>query len=181
MGREIRMVPANWEHPVSRDVYGRERLQPMYDETFSTAAREWKAGFLKWESGERPDYFEDRPEGYEFWEWDVQPPSREYYRPWSDDEATWFQLWETVSEGTPVSPPFSTKEELADYLADNGDFWDQKRCIEPDWDRLWGGTPGVSGWGKERAYRFVNVGWAPSMVATSAGVIDGKFAVSPTK
>jgi hypothetical protein len=90
MGRKIRMVPQNWEHPKSVDRYGRDFLQPMYDQSFADAAAEWKDKFLKWEAGERPDYFEDRPEGYEFWEWDVQPPSREYYRPWKDEDATWF-------------------------------------------------------------------------------------------
>jgi hypothetical protein len=34
-----------------------------------------------------------------------------------DKEATWFQAWETVTEGTPVTPPFATTDELVDYLA----------------------------------------------------------------
>jgi hypothetical protein len=25
-----------------------------------------------------------------------------------DKEATWFQAWKTVTEGTPVTPPFAT-------------------------------------------------------------------------
>jgi hypothetical protein len=25
-------------------------------------------------------------------------------------EATWFQAWETVTEGTPVTPPFATTD-----------------------------------------------------------------------
>jgi hypothetical protein len=31
-----------------------------------------------------------------------------------------FQMWETVSEGSPISPVFKTPEELAKWLADNG-------------------------------------------------------------
>ena len=177
MGREIRMVPPNWEHPTSTDTYGRERLQPMFDTSFEAAAKEWKAEFLKWEAGERPSHFDDRPEGYEYWEWTDVPPTRDYYRRWKDEEATWFQLWETVSEGTPVSPPFETAAELSEYLAEHGDFWDQERCKRPDWNKLWGGVPGVSGWGREQAERFVKAGWAPSMIATHGKVIDGKLAV----
>jgi hypothetical protein len=176
MGREIRKVPPNWDHPKKLDMYGRERLQPMYDETFAEAAAEWKAEFLKWEAGERPSYFEDDGEPFEFWEYNGSPPDREYYRPWTDEEATWVQVWETVSEGTPVSPAFATKEELVAYLSEHGDFWDQKRCKEPDWERLWGGKPGVSGWGREAAERFVSASWAPSMILANGKLVDGKLA-----
>ena len=175
MGREIRKVPANWDHPKTHDMLGRERLQPMFDETFADAAAEWKADFAKWEAGERPDHWDGKE--YEYWEWNTTPPDRAYYRPWSDDDAVWFQVWETVSEGTPVSPPFATEQELVDYLAEHGDFWDQKRCKDPDWTTLWGGTPGVSGWGREQAERFVKASWAPSMISIGGQVVDGKFAV----
>lgn len=180
MGRKIRMVPANWEHPTTKDAYGRDRLQPMLDETFASARKEWMDELAKWEAGERPSYFDasEHPADIAYWEYNSTPPDRAYYRPWSDEEATWFQLWETVTEGTPVSPPFETADELVEYLAEHGDFWDQKRCKEPDWARLWGGTPGVSGWGREAAERFVKAGWAPSMIVADGHVIDGKFAAS---
>lgn len=164
MGREIRMVPANWEHPKAMRHWGREDYQPMYDRHFSAAAAEWKAEFAKWEAGERPSYFDaaEYPNGLEYWEWETTPPDRAYYRPWKDEEATWFQVWETVSEGTPVTPPFETKEELVDYLATNGDFWDQKRGDGP--------------WNRAAAERFVGAGWAPSMVVqaspTGATIIE---------
>lgn len=35
-------------------------------------------------------------------------------------DATHLALYEACSEGTPVSPAFETREELADWLADNG-------------------------------------------------------------
>lgn len=178
MGRRIRNVPPHWQHPEVDRAYGRIGPQPMFDETFAEAVVEWKAGFTKWESGNDPDreeYKRDDGSYLEYWEWNNPPPDRAYYRPWKDEEATWFQLWETVSEGTPVSPPFATKEELAAYLAEHGDFWDQKRCKEPDWASLWGGEPGKSGWGRERAERFVfGSGWSPSMA-----VIDGKVLTNP--
>jgi len=72
---------------------------------------------------------------------------------------TWFQAYETVSEGTPVTPPFATQEELIDYLATRGDFWDQHRGEGP--------------WPRENARKFVlGSGWAPSMIVTTgpAGV-----------
>ena len=44
----------------------------------------------------------------EQWE-NIEPPEGDAY-----------QLWETTSEGSPISPPFETPEELAKWLADTG-------------------------------------------------------------
>ena len=148
MGREIRMVPPNWEHPKgSNDGY-----QSLYDEDFESAVAEWKYNYCKWENGDHPDCKED----CEYWEWDGGPPERKMYRPKFTEEPTWFQVYETVSEGTPVTPPFATKEELADYLVENGDFWDQKR--------------GHGGWKRENAKRFVDRGFAMTGLITSTGI-----------
>jgi len=146
MGREIRMVPPNWEHPKSEQ--HPDQLQTMYNKTYAHAREEWLNGL----AAHKPE----EHDGEDYWEYEGPPPEREYYRPYSDEEATWFQLWETVSEGTPVSPPFATKEELAQHLAKYGDEWDQSR--------------GKGGWGIERARAFVEDGWAPSFVLQN-GVI----------
>lgn len=143
MGREIRMVPPNWEHPKD----DRGNMRPMYDQTFDQAAQEWKDRFSAWGRGKREEYFDANkyPADYQYWEWGGLPPvDREYYRPWQEAEATWYQLWENVTEGTPVTPPFATREELASYLAEHGTFWDDKP------------------WGRERAEAFVRAGAAPS-------------------
>lgn len=50
------------------------------------------------------------------------PPQRACYCPWKPEDATWLQVWETVSEGTPVTPPFATRQELVDYLVQHGDL-----------------------------------------------------------
>lgn len=162
MGREVRMVPPNWEHP--KDRHG--GLQPMYNERFEDAAAQWKEAFRKWEAGEREEWIGDSANGQEFWEYYGGPPDREYYRPWRDEEATWFQVWETVSEGTPVSPPFAAKQELIDYLAEHGDRWNQMS------------------WSRASAENFINgPGWAPSIIVDSKGVRTGVEALgdAPTK
>lgn len=67
-----------------------------------------------------------------------------------------WQLWETVSEGSPISPVFETDEALARWMTEN-------RCT-------------VSGpmASFDAALKFVRAGWAPSLVATpEAGVIGG--------
>jgi hypothetical protein len=157
MGREIRRVPPNWKHPQKEDRYGRMQDQPMYDQHYDDARREWIDGLLAWERGERPEYA--TKEDGDYWEWQGNPPDRVYYRPWRDEEATWFQLWQTVSEGSPVSPPFATLDELAAHLAEHGDDWDRSR--------------GNGGWGIERAKAFCAEGWAPSMAVIDGRLIEG--------
>lgn len=141
MGREIRMVPPNWVHPRMEN----GNLQPMFDKTFADAATDWKREFAEWESGVRPDYCDDEAsKSLEYWEWNVGPPDRAYYRPYSDAEASWFQLWETVTEGTPISPPFATRDALSHHLATKGDNWNKQP------------------WGNDAANAFVKIGWVPS-------------------
>ena len=168
MGRELRRVPPNWDHPKVMRHNGREDYQPMRDTTFEDAAAEWKAEFMKWDSGERPAYCSDDSQNMEFWEYEGGPPDREYHRPWKDEEATWFQVWETVSEGTPVTPPFATQDELIDYLVANGDFWDQRRRAEGS------SVMNCDPWSREDAESFVKgSGWAPSMVMDEKGLRPG--------
>ena len=145
--------------------------QPMYDNPFAETMREWIARWDKWEAGERPDYCDEEGKKLPFWEWDGAPPRPEYYRPdWPEGTATWYQVYETVSEGTPVTPPFETQQELVDYLVANGDFWDQKRREDP---RSVFSMP-CDPWPRKAAERFVfGTGWAPSLVVDNGKVMSG--------
>lgn len=147
MGREIRRVPANWEHP--KDEQG--SYKPMYDNDFDTRLAEWLAGYELWKKGEH-EYQKDSDlaEGLEYWDYDGALPDPAYYRPKFETEPTWYQVYETVSEGTPVTPPFSTKEELIEYLVQHGDFRDQRR--------------GDGGWSRKNAESFLESEWAPSLI-----------------
>jgi hypothetical protein len=121
MGREIRMVKKGWEHP--KDDQG--NYQPMYDEYYLDALNEWWENHQKWLQGKH----EDQPQKYKFYaEWSGNPPDVEYYRheKWTKEECTCFQVYENVSEGTPVTPVFETQKELIDYLVDVGNFWGEK-------------------------------------------------------
>lgn len=66
-----------------------------------------------------------------------------------------FQIWETVSEGSPISPVFATPEELARYMTGS----------------RWGGDKGCS---YETWLNFINgPGWAPSMVIDGNSIKTG--------
>lgn len=70
-----------------------------------------------------------------------------------------WQLWETVSEGSPVSPVFSTADELAQWLTtDEGG-----RASGPS------RTPMTI----SQARAFVGIGWAPTGFIDAGGVHDG--------
>jgi hypothetical protein len=108
VGQEIRRVPLNWQHP--RQESG--RFQPLHDTTFAAAVAKWKSGFARHDPAAH--------EGHEYWEAEADPPDREYYRPEWTTEPAGYQIYETVSEGTPKSPVFTTEEEIVTWLVSEG-------------------------------------------------------------
>lgn len=121
MGREVRRVPANWEHP--RDDRG--HYIPLHD-GYNKRLANWDEENAKWAEGLRSDWkggwkpIEERHRGMSFAEWDGERPRAEDYMPdWIEVERTHFQMYETCTEGTPISPVMETPESLAQWLADN--------------------------------------------------------------
>lgn len=123
MGREVRRVPADWQHPKIKKYNWlkgeyEEQYQPMFDKPFAPAMREWYAGWEAWERGERKEYDEDNDGTY--MDSYGNPPDPAYYRPdWPEESRTHLMMYEDTSEGTPISPAFETPEELARWLVDN--------------------------------------------------------------
>jgi len=103
MGREIRRVPADWKHPKNH----KGHFQPMYDCIWQDDMHSWI-----------DDY------GDEFLEWSKDeieaPPDPNFYRPAFRDKPTAFQIYENVTEGTPVSPVFATQDEMRQWLLAQG-------------------------------------------------------------
>lgn len=81
------------------------------------------------------------------------PGIKAAYENWTKTEpptGEGWQVWETVSEGSPITPVFATAEALVDYLVEGGDGWDRKRRS--------------GGWSRKNAESFVGLGFAPSMI-----------------
>ncbi len=141
MGREIRRVPLGWEHPKNGD----GNYQPMYDEDFDTVLNKWLEGYQLWKKGKHEGQIKYPDKISTYWDWVGSPPNPEYYRPkWKEKEMVCFQIYETVSEGTPVTPSFETKEKMVEYLIDHGTFWSD------------------GGYTREQAESFVQSGWVAS-------------------
>lgn len=154
MGREIRRVPKGWIHPKKWYPFpppGREGYAPLFDKPYGDAIDEWIRERALWVKGEHPD--QATYNSTSTWEeWSGSAPQPEDYRPqWAVGEATCLQVYETVSEGTPVSPVFESKAELKAWLMSQGHS-------------------------ESSAEAFVNDGWAPSMV--SAVGKDGQRVVA---
>lgn len=122
MGREVRRVSKDWKHPKERG----GKYRPLFGESFSKALSDWVFQKDKWEEGFRDDWSggwkprADEEPNWSFEEWYGEKPSQYDYMPdWSDEERTHLQMYETCSEGTPISPVMETPEELAKWLTDN--------------------------------------------------------------
>ena len=142
MGREIRRVPAGWRHPKDGDGY-----KPMRDKTYKQAADKWIAECVAWQDGTGSDAAKYKGKYLYCWEWIGSPPDKEYYRPGFVTEPTHYQIYETVSEGTPTSPVFETLEDMKAWLIKEGHS-------------------------EHAASMFAKNGWAPSMIVNGGKVSE---------
>ncbi len=155
MAGELRRVPTNWQHPKD----GEGKHIPLRDGFLEdTAEREkelaqWKNGFCETfgkNNGRR--YWRRRRPG-DTYETCVSLPvmSKYYMLPYMslvDSRRMHWQLYQTISEGTPITPAFSTLKALACWLydADNGvpsmkhrvdgdeEFWNSIQHHNSFWD-----------------------------------------------
>lgn len=108
MGRNVRMVPPDWQHPTHINKYRGEVYKPMFEySAYTDMLKDWDVSVEKYGLEATLDDFNG-------------PLLKENFMPeWSPDQATHYMMYETTTEGTPISPAFATKEELASWLAKN--------------------------------------------------------------
>lgn len=130
MSRAARRVPPTWEHPKDE----RGKYIPLLEGSFAEELTEWCEQALRWLQGEKalPHYDESTRKCrlvYEpigdyagsLYDWIGEPPRDEGWMPsWPEHERTHWQMYETTSEGTPLSPVMDSPEALARWLADSG-------------------------------------------------------------
>jgi len=165
MGREVRRVPKYWEHPKCASGI----FIALFDgSNFTKDLQEWDEGAEKWAQGLRDDWdcgwipLGDGEKDMAFAEWYGDRPSAEDYMPeWPEEELTHLMMYETVTEGTPISPAFKTPEELARWLADNNS------------SAFGSMTANYEQW-----LAMCRAGWAPSAVCDSTGIHSGVEAMN---
>lgn len=166
MGREIRRVDKGWEHPRYTAENAKYpnwvgNFKPLFDEDYETAVAEWIKNHELWLKGEHEDQKGDSEVAKTckyYADWGGHTSDPDMYRPkWKNPVC--FQLYETVSEGTPVTPVFETKDELVNYLVNHGDDWSRK--------------DGEGGWKREVAEAMVKEEWCPSFATEGGKVYTG--------
>lgn len=165
MGREVRRVPKDWQHPKNEDGH----YVPLFGSGFAVRDAEWQEGYEKWQQGLVRDYatngWKPKPAEYgsaRFSDYDGDRPNPDDYMPkWPAEQATHLMMYETCSEGTPISPAFETPEELARWLADNN-----------------ASAFGRMGATYEQWLATCRGAWAPSMVIANGRMMSGVEAAS---
>ena len=167
MGREVRRVPKDWEHPKHEHGIHAGKPIPLHDGGYAACAADWERECAKWCGGWRPDYGGDEARAlpntalaYALWDGD-RPTPGSYMPDWTESERTHLQMYEDTSEGTPISPVMETPEALARWLADNGA------------SSFGHGTATYEQW-----LRVCRGGFAPSMVMDSKGLRSGVEALA---
>ena len=146
MGREIRRVPLDWEHP--RDDEG--NYISMYDQDYESAMDEWLADLQSWSDGTHEALI-DKPnlkDKIDFCGRNGSPPDKEYYRPKFESDPIGYQVYQNISKGTPISPVFETLEDMKGWLIGEG-------------------------YSEFASQRFIEDGWAPSMAFTPSKGLSG--------
>ena len=130
-------MPKGYEHPKDNCT---GRYIPQYEGFFLEELDKYIALYEEWKKkGADKSTFEDEV-GY--------APRLDLYIDVSEDDRSWVQLYENVSEGTPITPPFKTEKELVDYLVENGDFWGyqwSRASAENIVEKVWALSGVVSG------------------------------------
>lgn len=139
MGRELRKVPANWEHPKMSD----GSFQPMFNRYYGDALAEWIKENDEWNAGTHKDLIgnPERKLEYPFYAmWGGNPPDVEFYQTqkYSPEELTHIQLYETTTEGTPKSPVFRADEfeQLCEYAAEHCTVFASFKASKEQWMQM---------------------------------------------
>jgi hypothetical protein len=111
MGREVRRVPENWVHPTH-----------------------WQNEKLVYIPLLPADYYIEACKEYETGEREEKPVLTDYMPFFIETETTHYQMYETCSEGTPISPVCDSPESLAHWLADHSasTFGDEAGSLETE-------------------------------------------------
>jgi len=167
MGREVRIVPADWQHPKN----ARGNYMPLLEGPWSKHVAEWDLAAAKWAEGFEEDFSDWKPDAPVKWKLrdadtlkyalysdyaGSRPRKKDYMPEFAPGTANHLMMYEDCTEGTPISPSFATPEELAHWLADNN----ASAC-------------GREGATYEQWLRVCQGGYAPSMVLDANGLRSG--------
>lgn len=114
----------------------------------------------------------------ELWPSKADKKRYEDWQPQEPPDGDGWQLWETVSEGSPITPVFATPELLAEFCAKHQFDEGRRQTSGELWNILAGGTEKLS---REQWLEFIaGPGWAPSSVYVDGDIMSGVAATAQT-
>ena len=131
MGRELKRVPMDFDYPLKQVWYGYflnyiPTCKSTNDIDYCKQCKEFaRIKGIKETRYECPDYDDYFKEVKEKLKELCEPPKGDGY-----------QLWETTSEGSPVSPVFETLDELCEWCEDNATTFGDKKASKEEWKQM---------------------------------------------
>lgn len=125
MGRELKRVPLDFDYPLNKVWYG--YYFSFCHESYSAGCEGCKA-YAKIIGAEMTEYGCPNFKKAFGIEGKIEPP-----------EGDGYQLWETTSEGSPVSPVFKTVEELAEWCEENATVFAKIKVSKEEWLKMFNG------------------------------------------
>ena len=144
MGRETRRAPMGFDWPLNQVWFG-YRLDSVECQLCDGKEQPYEPGATYCPCCEGEGRVSPR----------IEPPTHDVEDIGEGSSLGW-QMWETTSEGSPISPVCKTPEALAAWLADNGaSSFGSCTATYDQW------------------LRMIKAGWAPSAVLSSKGMQSG--------
>jgi hypothetical protein len=152
MGRELMRVPENFDWPMHR----------IWPGAMLGICNEMEYVAKELNSDERCELCRKWAKLSKLKISDYKCPELPWHKP---PRGKWYQLWETTSEGSPISPAFEKPEELAKWLVDNNaSTFGSETATYKQWLNFIKGS-----------------GWAPSAVMTKDGLESGVTGLNKIK
>jgi hypothetical protein len=122
MGRELKRVPMDFDYPLNKVWYGYFIKPSTCHDSYSAGCEGCKE-FARLKGIPLASY--GCPDFSEF--------TKEYNKTVEPPEGEGYQLWETTSEGSPVSPVFKTLDELCEWCAENATTFADFKASKEQW------------------------------------------------
>lgn len=132
MGRELRRVPMDFDYPLNTVWYGYfmnyvpNTCMSIKDRKYCESCKEYaRIRGIEISDYGCPKYDEYFSEITEKLKALCEPPKGEGY-----------QLWETTSEGSPVSPVFKTLDKLCEWCEENATTFANYKASKEEWKQM---------------------------------------------
>lgn len=130
MGRELKRVPMDFDYPLKtvwkgyEPYHSKDKIEYWKDFKGESICSECDRVYN--DCSESKPYCIYHPNNKRIWKY--EPP-----------EGDGFQLWETTTEGSPISPVFKSLEELCEWCADNYTTFAHFKATKEEWMQMLGG------------------------------------------